>query len=200
MLNIQKKLVNYNYTIGRAGNTIKYIVIHDTGNTGKGSGAMNHYNYFNGGNRNASAHYFVDDSNIIQIIEDSNTSWHCGDGGGKYGITNQNSIGIEICINSDGNYDKAIAHTIDLTKYLMTKYNISIDNVVRHYDASGKICPNSKSANNWAKWHVFKSKLTNTSSGGLWTIQVGTFSIKANADAMASKLKQDGYSVYVTAK
>ena len=27
-------------------------------------------------------------------------TWHCGDGKNKYGITNANSLGIEICINS----------------------------------------------------------------------------------------------------
>ena len=51
---------------------------------------------------------FVDDSNIIQTVDyTKNYSWHCGDGEGKYGITNKNSIGIEICVNSDGNYAKA---------------------------------------------------------------------------------------------
>lgn len=158
-MNINKKLIKYNFNVGRSGQPIKYIVIHDTGNTSKGAGANNHYLYFNGGNRQASAHYFVDDTQILQVVEDNNTSWHCGDGKGKYGITNSNSIGIEICINSDGNYDKAVDSTIELTKYLMKKYNIPIENVVRHYDASRKICPATMSKNNWAKWHEFKNRL-----------------------------------------
>lgn len=199
MLPIQQKFIKYNYNTGRSGNSIKYLVIHDTGNTGKGANANSHYNYFNGGNRNSSAHYFVDDSNIVQLVSDANTSWHCGDGGGKYGITNSNSIGIEICINNDGNYDKAVSHTIDLTKYLMRKYNISINNVVRHYDASRKSCPNTMSANCWAKWNTFKSKLTattstTTSTSNLIKVQVGAFSSEANADALIAKLKALGIS------
>ncbi|MDU6295739.1 MAG: N-acetylmuramoyl-L-alanine amidase, partial [Clostridium celatum] len=43
-------------------------------------------------------------------------------------------------------------------KYLQGKYNISNSNVVRHYDASRKICPNW-SDNNWSRWTEFKNKL-----------------------------------------
>lgn len=82
MLDIQQKIIKYNFTKGRTG--VDYIVIHDTGNTNAGADAEAHYNYFGGANRNASAHYFVDDHQIIQVIEDSNAAWHCGDGKGKY--------------------------------------------------------------------------------------------------------------------
>ncbi|HDK7195086.1 TPA: amidase [Clostridium botulinum] len=156
MLPIQKKLVRYNYS---SSNNIQYIVVHDTGNTGRGANANAHYNYFNGGDRQSSAHYFVDDNNIIQIIEDWNASWHCGDGGGRYEIGNHNSIGIEICINSDGNYNKAVSNAIELVKYKMKQYGIPVSRVVRHYDASRKNCPASMSSNGWAKWNWFKSQL-----------------------------------------
>jgi uncharacterized protein YgiM (DUF1202 family) len=42
----------------------------------------------------------------------------------------------------------------------MKKYSISIDKVVRHFDASRKICPQSMSLNNWSKWQSFKNQLT----------------------------------------
>ncbi|HEY5576193.1 MAG TPA: N-acetylmuramoyl-L-alanine amidase [Clostridiaceae bacterium] len=157
MLPIQKLLIKYNFS---SGNNIQYIVIHDTGNPASGANALMHYKYFNGGDRQASAHYFVDDNNIIQTVEDSNASWHCGDGGGAKGIGNHNSIGIEICINSEGNYSKAVQNAVDLTKYLMNKYGVDLAHVVRHYDASGKLCPGSMAANNWAKWGSFKAALS----------------------------------------
>lgn len=162
MLQIQKMLVKYNFNKGS--NKPKFIVIHDTGNPR--AGAYNHYLYFNGGNRGASAHYFVDTDNTIQIIEDNDAAWHCGDGKGKYGITNRNSIGIEICINDMKNINKVVDHTIDLTVYLMKKYNISIDKVVRHYDASRKSCPNVMSKNSWAKWWEFKTLVQAKLRGG----------------------------------
>lgn len=161
MTQIIEKFIKYNYNQGRNGNKIKYIVIHDTGNKSKGSDSEAHFRYFNGENRNASAHYFVDEKQIIQTVNNLNTSWHVGDGKGKYGITNQNSIGIEICVNSDGNYEKALKNTIWLTKKLMNDYNINIENVVRHFDASRKNCPASMSLNNWSKWNEFKKALQN---------------------------------------
>lgn len=140
MLPIQKMLIKYNYS-SRNGRKIEYIVIHDTGNTGKGSGVKSHFNFFNGADRQSSADYFVDDHSIGQFVEDWNYSWHCGDGKGRYGITNSNSIGIEICVNSDGNYVQAVKNTVELVRFLMNKYNIDINHVVRHYDASRKSCP-----------------------------------------------------------
>ena len=155
---IDKRPIKYNYQ-NRQGNLIKYIVVHDTANTNISADAINHYRYFAGGNRKASAHYFVDDKRIVEIIEDAYASWHCGHGRGKYGITNNNSIGVEICVNSDGNYKKSVENTLSLVRELMKTYNIPIKNVVRHFDASRKICPRSMSANNWAKWWEFKAKL-----------------------------------------
>ena len=35
-------------------------------------------NYFSQPNRNASAHYFVDESNVVQSVKDTDTAWHCG--------------------------------------------------------------------------------------------------------------------------
>lgn len=55
-------------------------------------------------NKNASADFFVDSKQIIQTVDsDVNYSWHCGDGYGKYGITIKIHLGIEICIEKDGN-------------------------------------------------------------------------------------------------
>ena len=162
MLGIQKKLVKYNFSPRKV--KPAYIIIHDTGNPG--AGALNHFNYFNGGNRNSSADYFVDSNNIIQIIDtDHYYSWAVGDGNGKYGITNSNSVSIEMCLEKDGYPSEAtIKNTIDLTKYLMDKYNIGINRLARHYDASRKPCPNSFKTNNWAKWTNFRNALTGTIS------------------------------------
>ena len=163
MLDISKQIINYNKS-SRSSKPI-YIVIHDTGDPG--ATAQNEHDYFSGGDRGASADYFIDSDNIIQIIDTDNYySWHCGDGAGAYGITNRNSLGIEMCIDSNGKpTDDTVTNTVDLVKLLMNKYSIGIDNVVRHYDASRKNCPNSFSNNNWQKWYEFKERVKNASSG-----------------------------------
>lgn len=147
--------IRYNFS-RRKGATIKYLVIHDTGNDSKGADTMAHYRYFNGGNRNASAHYFVDDKQVVQLVGDSLSAWHVGDGKGRYGITNANSLGIEMCINSDGNYAKMYYHTVELAKNIMQKFNIPIERVVRHYDASRKSCPDHMRKSGWQAWAQFK--------------------------------------------
>ncbi len=136
----------------------KFIVIHTTGNPKKGADAMAHFQYWNGGNRGQSADFVVDDAGALQINDYTRYyTWHCGDGKGKYGITNQNSIGIEICVNADGDFERAIEHTITLVRELIGKTGIL--NVVRHYDASRKLCPREFADNNWEKWNEFKRRI-----------------------------------------
>lgn len=158
MKDIQQQIISYNKSIRSI--APQFIVTHDTGDPG--ASAQNEHDYFSGGNRSASADFFVDSDNIIQIIDTDNYhSWHCGDGHGAYGISNANSLGIEMCLEADGYpSDATVQNTLDLIAYLMNKYGIGIDNVVRHYDASRKQCPNSFSANNWARWWDFKDKLS----------------------------------------
>ena len=157
-MKINKKQIAYN--ISKRNTAAIYIVIHDTGNKNRGADAEAHFRYFNGGNRNSSADFFVDDKQILQVNDYlKNYTWHCGDGKGKYGITNANSIGIEICVNSDGDYEKAYNNAIELTKHLMKELNITADRVVRHYDASRKNCPASMSSQSWTLWNDFRKAL-----------------------------------------
>ena len=192
MLPINKKISPYNNS-SRNGNSIKYIVVHYTGN--RGDTAKNNIDFFYRANRNASAHYFVDDNSIWQSVEDSRASWNCGDGNGKYGITNRNTLAIEMCCAVDGHVTaKTEANTLELVKYLQKKYGVPNSNVVRHYDASRKACPNW-SANNWARWHNFKAKLAGTtvSTPTVNTPSVSTPSsdpYKKYADFVGSRCKE----------
>lgn len=164
---INEKLIRYNFVKGRGGNKVEWIVVHDTANTRAGANAEAHYKYFNGGNRSASAHYFVDDKQVLRIVKDGDTAWHCGDnqkylnGGGtlKGTVKNSNSIGIEICINSDGDYNKTVARAQELVIHLLKTYSLPLDRVIRHHDVSGKLCPGTMKANNWQAWRAFKTTL-----------------------------------------
>lgn len=159
MLAIQKYTNTINCYLNA--NTPKYIVVHYVG--AQSSTALNNCKYFAGGDRGASAHYFVDDNSIYQCIEDKHGAWHVGNT--RTEVNNKNSIGIEMCCMGAnlGVTEKTEANTLDLVKYLMAKYNIPVANVRTHYQVSGnsKVCPNW-SANNWARWTNFKNKLTNS--------------------------------------
>lgn len=140
----------------RVGNKINWIVIHDTANPNPTADAKRHREYFLNTSRQASAHYFVDDKEIIEIIDPKMAAWHCGERVSKNGCTNLNSIGVELCINSDSNRRNAKANMIRLVHYLMILYDIPPEHVCRHYDVTGKTCPGSMSNDNWREWKMFK--------------------------------------------
>ena len=146
------KRVTYNGT-----NSKKYIVIHETANTRAGADANAHARLQASGNsRAASWHYTVDDKEIVQSFDDNKQCWHAGNR-----FYNENSIGIEICVNNDGNFKKAVENAVKLTKHLMDKYNISVNNVIQHNQASGKNCPRYlRSGEKGVSWGDFKAKLT----------------------------------------
>lgn len=157
-MQIEKKQIAYN-RVARSG-AVKYIVIHDTGNKSKGANAQAHFNYFNGGNRNSSADFFVDDKTVLRVNDYTKYyTWHVGDGKGKYGITNANSVGIELCVNCDGDYNKAFCNAVWLVKQLMAELGVPFERVVRHYDASRKNCPASMSGDDWALWKNFQQQI-----------------------------------------
>jgi N-acetylmuramoyl-L-alanine amidase CwlA len=87
----------------------------------------------------------VDKDGVIQHIPDTEAAWHCGDGNGK---GNRESIGIEICVNQDGDFMKARENAITLIQKLMKQYGIPITRIVPHKHWSGKNCP-ARLLKNW---------------------------------------------------
>ena len=78
-----------------------YIVIHETDNWSKGADAKAHATAMKNGNLAGTVHYYVDSKSVYQTLDHSDGAWAVGDGKGKYGITNRNSINIEICVNPE---------------------------------------------------------------------------------------------------
>ncbi|WP_422486400.1 N-acetylmuramoyl-L-alanine amidase family protein [Gudongella sp. DL1XJH-153] len=152
------KHIGCNYA-DRMGKSVEYIVVHDTGNPRRGADADAHFNYFNKPGRNASAHYFVDSVEILQIVPDSLAAWHCGDGRGRHGITNSNSIGVELCINVDGDWEETKKKGTLLIRLLMERHGIPKERVTRHFDVSRKICPRKMSEAGWREWTFFYDKI-----------------------------------------
>lgn len=170
-----QNLTNVNYEQGNSGR--KYIVIHYTGN--HTDTAIGNANYFKSVNRNASAHYFVDKTNVVQVVSDNNTSWAVGVnyGGVLFGkCTNYNSINIEMCSDNGAIADTTFKNTVALTKALMKKYGIPASNVVRHYDVCGKRCPGWTGwvGSNQSIWNNFKACLTSN------TIPAGASSVSGS--------------------
>ena len=98
-INIKKMISKKNCYIGQ--NEPAYVVIHETDNWSKGANAKCHATAMKNGNLAGTVHYYVDSNDIYQTLEHSDGAWAVGDGKGKYGITNRNSINIEICVNPE---------------------------------------------------------------------------------------------------
>ena len=207
------------YNVSKRSDPIMYIVIHYTGAEGT---AKNNIDYFNGGNRSASADFFIgQNGEIWQYNPDLKRyySWHCGGGrqsdrgGSFYGkCKNGNSIGIELCTHKHGDewifYDATITAARILVKYLMEEYGIKAANVIRHFDVNGKYCPN---VYGWlspsTKWDKFKASLSESThyddkpqiyrvrkSWKEADTQKGAFSVLENAKACARNWS--GYHVF----
>jgi N-acetylmuramoyl-L-alanine amidase len=148
------------------GSEIEGIVIHETANTSKGANAASHARLQkNGNSRSASWHYQVDEIEAVQSFEDDIQCWHAGSG--SY---NRNYIGIEICVNSDGDFRKAVENAAELVKHLMEKHGIPKSKIVTHKTASGwKDCPHYlRSGSKGIDWNGFL-KLIDGKSGSVET-------------------------------
>ncbi len=152
-----------NYTRGRGGNSVQYIVIHYTAGSKTAEGAaIANCIYFGRESVGASAHYFVDDGYTIwQSVSDGDTAWHAG----NWAI-NQRSIGIEVC--SAGEFTASeIDRLAWLVQQLMGKYGVPASRVIRHYDANGKRCPAYYV--DAARWSALRARIT----GGAASVPTG---------------------------
>lgn len=177
-MEIHKNLMARNHTAKkRTAKDIEYIVIHYVGALGD---ARENSEYYKNNDVNASADFFVGFKGDIWQGNDyyNYYSWHCGGGlQGSGGHTfyqkcmNRNSIGIEMCVrkkstktmnatDKDWYFEQAtINAAVDLTRQMMAELEIDVNHVIRHYDVTGKICPNPYVYDEDA-WKLFKARLT----------------------------------------
>lgn len=141
---IQEKLLtkNVNSRPGTALNQVKGIVVHYTANPGTDAEANR--NYFESrkdcadeSSNKVSSHFIIGlDGTIIQCIPENEIAYASNK-------RNADTISIECCHpGKSGKFTKATYQAlIHLSAYLCSKYEIATDNVIRHYDVTGKICP-----------------------------------------------------------
>lgn len=142
-MEIIQRFIPNQFTRIRPGFPLKpeYITVHETDNTARGANAEAHARLLEAGNRErvASWHFTVDDHSIYQHIPTNEVAWHAGDGGNGPG--NRKSLAVEICVNEDGDFEKAKQNAIWLIRKLMADHNIPIERVVPHHHWTGKNCP-----------------------------------------------------------
>ena len=132
------------------------IVIHYVGNPGT-TAAQNH-SYFENlaqtGETYASSHFLVGlEGEIIQNVPLDEIAY-CSN------QRNEDTISIECCHPDDsGAFNQATYDSlVQLTRWLMEAYDLDTDQVIRHYDVTGKICPKSF-VENPEEWEQFLKDL-----------------------------------------
>jgi N-acetylmuramoyl-L-alanine amidase len=153
---------------------VKGIVIHWVGNPG--SSAEANRNYFEdlknqippNNSRYASAHYVIGlKGEIIQCVPENEVCYHAG--AEKYtnaayqrlsSYPNNCTIGIELC--HPGTDGKFTAETLEacreLVRDLLTRFGLTTDDIWRHYDITGKICP-KYFVDHTDEWDAFKTSI-----------------------------------------
>lgn len=132
---------------------VKYIVIHETGNPVRGANAQSHSVFLQGGGEGSTSwHYTVDDHEIYHHIPDNEVAWHAGDRLRETG-GNLNGIGVELCTNVDGDFDKTFVNGAKLTAYLLKAYDLDISAVKQHGDFMEKNCP--EHIRDQGRWNEF---------------------------------------------
>lgn len=177
------------------------IAVHYVGNPNTSAEANRNYfeNQKTAGTY-VSSHFIIGlQGEIIQCIPLNEISY-CTNQANTY------SISIECCHpDNTGKFTEATEKSLaELCAYLLEKYNLTADDIIRHYDVTGKQCPLYWSPTKYQSTEVvngrfeeFKNKVRNlmkssaaTKPAAKYYVQVGAFSNKANAEAYLSEVKK----------
>ena len=177
------------------------IAVHYVGNPK--STAKNNRDYFENlkdtHERYVSAHFIIGlEGEIIQCIPLNEWSY-CTNQANGY------SISIECCHrDSTGKFNGATEDSlVELCAFLCQKFGLSADDIIRHYDVTGKRCP---------LWYVdhpndfiaFRERVREAVSGSavndgqkMYYVQVGAFSSKENAEKYLETVKKDYPNAFI---
>lgn len=155
-IDVQLLDINPYSRLGIQSNGITGIVIHYTANPG--SSAQDNRDYFNGlqysHETEASSNFVVGlDGEIIQCVP----TWEVAYASNE---RNYDSVSIEVCHpDESGKFtEESYKSLVQLTAWLCTKFDLTEDDVIRHYDITGKICPKYFVENEDA-WDMFRENV-----------------------------------------
>lgn len=155
-LDVQLLDINEYSRPGTALEEVNGIVIHYTANPG--TTAQQNHDYFASlaktKETSASSHFVIGLSGeIIQCIPCNEIAYASNE-------RNSDTISIECCIEDEtGKFnDQTYDALIRLTTWLMGRYSLTADDVIRHYDVTGKNCP-KYFVEHESAWETFKEDL-----------------------------------------
>ena len=223
-MNLHKLILTNNacYKAGRT-ITPKGIMVHSTGANnpnlkryvGPDDGLLgknqynNHWNQDKPDGRQVCVHAFIGklaDGNIAiyQTLPWNHRGWHAG------GSANDTHIGFEICEDglTDASYFSAVyKEAVELCVYLCKQYGLTEKDIICHSEGYKLgISSNHGDVMHWFPKHsksmdTFRADVKSglapsdqTTTQKYYRVQLGAFSVKANADAMLKKVKAAGFT------
>lgn len=169
-MNITQQYIPNN-TLRRSGQKndgIKYIVCHDTGNDS--ASALDNADYYtrSAGVMEASAHAFIDDKGVIEVIPLDEKAWHVRYSAGiapnvAGSYANDCSIGIELCYSTRGKFSSTEAYKnyVQYIAMLLEKYNLGTEHLVSHsqLDPTRRTDPHNALSKIGKTWEQFVSEV-----------------------------------------
>lgn len=153
-LDVQLLTINENSRPGIATDGVRGVVIHYTANPG--STAQNNRDYFESlkdtGENQVSSNFVIGlDGEIVQCIPTNEIAYASNS-------RNNDSVSIECCHpDESGRFNEATYDSlVELVAFLCGKFNLTMDDVIRHYDVTGKDCPKYFVEHEEA-WNAFKA-------------------------------------------
>ena len=190
---------------------LKRYVGPDDGLLGKNQ-YNNHWNQEKPGGRQVCVHAFIGklaDGTIAtyQTLPWNHRGWHAG------GNANNTHIGFEICEDglSDSTYfNKVYREAVELCVFLCREFGLTEKDINCHSEGYKQgIASNHGDVLHWFPKHgksmdtfradvksglSFAASVETTTPKKYYRVQLGSFSVKANADAMLSKVKAAGFT------
>ena len=177
----------------------------------------NHWNTATPGGREVCVHAFIGklkDGSIAtyQTLQWNMVGWHSGSGS-KGNANYLGYIGFEICedgLTDTAYFNKVYTEAVELCVYLCKQYNLTEKDIICHSEGHTLgIASNHGDVMHWFPKHgksmdTFRTDVKKlldadspeapTSPKKYYRVQLGAFSVKANADAMLKKVKAAGFT------
>jgi hypothetical protein len=208
------------HSTGANNPSLKRYVGPDDGLLGKNQ-YNNHWNQDKPYGRQVCVHGFIGklaDGSIAtyQVLPWNHRGWHCGSG--SKGSGNDTHISFEICEDglADGAYFAAVyKEAAELCAYLCKQYGLTEKDIICHSEGYKLgIASNHADVMHWFPKHgknmdAFRGDVKTLLAADapapaqppmpetpktLYRVQVGAYSVKANADAMLAKVKAAGFA------
>jgi N-acetylmuramoyl-L-alanine amidase len=178
----------------------------------------NHWNTARPEGKQVCVHAFIGklaDGSIAtyQTLPWDMVGWHSGSGslGSAKNANNTGYIGFEICedgLTDSVYFNRVYKEAVELCAYLCKQYGLTEKNIICHSEGHKLgIASNHADVMHWFPKHgksmdtfraevgkILSASLSPTEPKKLYRVQVGAYSVKANADAMLAKVKAAGFT------